>query len=40
MYQTRREITRLGLSAEAKARVEYLRALRYKLRALPGFDQV
>jgi O-antigen biosynthesis protein len=26
--------------AEIKARVEYLRALRYELRALPGFDQV
>ena len=30
----------IGLVAEIKARVEYLRALRYELRALPGFDQV
>ncbi|MGD0045458.1 MAG: glycosyltransferase [Bryobacteraceae bacterium] len=29
-----------GFTAELKARVEYLRALRYELRALPGFDQV
>ena len=29
-----------GLAAELKARAEYLRALRYELRALPGFDQV
>jgi GT2 family glycosyltransferase/glycosyltransferase involved in cell wall biosynthesis len=29
-----------GLSAELKARGEYLRALRYELRTLPGFDQV
>jgi GT2 family glycosyltransferase/glycosyltransferase involved in cell wall biosynthesis len=30
----------IGSLAEIKARVEYLRALRYELRALPGFDQV
>jgi GT2 family glycosyltransferase/glycosyltransferase involved in cell wall biosynthesis len=30
----------IGVIAEIKARVEYLRALRYELRALPGFDQV
>jgi glycosyltransferase involved in cell wall biosynthesis len=30
----------IGSMAEIKARVEYLRALRYELRALPGFDQV
>jgi GT2 family glycosyltransferase len=30
----------IGVVAEAKARVEYLRALRYELRALPHFDQV
>ncbi|HEX3743712.1 MAG TPA: glycosyltransferase [Bryobacteraceae bacterium] len=30
----------VGLTGEAKARVEYLRALRYELRALPHFDQV
>jgi len=30
----------MGLAGEAKARVEYLRALRYELRALPHFDQV
>jgi len=30
----------IGLAGEAKARIEYLRALRYELRALPGFDQV
>jgi len=30
----------IGVVAEIKARVEYLRALRYELRALPGFDQV
>jgi glycosyltransferase involved in cell wall biosynthesis len=30
----------MGLTAEWKARVEYLRALRYELRALTGFDQV
>lgn len=29
-----------GALGELKARVEYLRALRYELRALPGFDQV
>jgi len=29
-----------GLTAELKARGEYLRALRYELRTLPGFDQV
>jgi GT2 family glycosyltransferase/glycosyltransferase involved in cell wall biosynthesis len=29
-----------GLTAELKARAEYLRALRYELRVLPGFDQV
>jgi GT2 family glycosyltransferase/glycosyltransferase involved in cell wall biosynthesis len=29
-----------GLTAEMKARGEYLRALRYELRALPRFDQV
>ena len=29
-----------GLIGEAKARIEYLRALRYELRALPAFDQV
>ena len=30
----------IGSIAEIKARVEYLRALRYELRALPAFDQV
>jgi glycosyltransferase involved in cell wall biosynthesis len=30
----------IGLVAEAKARVEYLRALRYELGVLPKFDQV
>jgi len=30
----------IGLAGEAKARIEYLRALRYELRALPAFDQV
>jgi len=30
----------IGLTEELKARVEYLRALRYELRALPAFDQV
>ena len=30
----------IGVVDEAKARVEYLRALRYELQALPGFDQV
>jgi O-antigen biosynthesis protein len=30
----------IGVVAEIKARVEYLRALRYELGALPGFDQV
>jgi O-antigen biosynthesis protein len=30
----------IGLTSEAKARMEYLRALRYELRALPHFDQV
>jgi glycosyltransferase involved in cell wall biosynthesis len=30
----------VGLAGEAKARIEYLRALRYELRALPAFDQV
>jgi GT2 family glycosyltransferase/glycosyltransferase involved in cell wall biosynthesis len=30
----------MGLIGEWKARVEYLRALRYELRALPRFDQV
>ena len=30
----------IGLSSEAKARVEYLRAIRYELRTLPRFDQV
>jgi GT2 family glycosyltransferase/glycosyltransferase involved in cell wall biosynthesis len=30
----------IGVTAEVKARVEYLRALRYELRALAGFDQV
>jgi glycosyltransferase involved in cell wall biosynthesis len=30
----------IGLMDELKARMEYLRALRYELRALPGFDQV
>jgi GT2 family glycosyltransferase len=29
-----------GMAAEWKARVEYLRALRYELRVLPAFDQV
>ncbi|MFZ1144771.1 MAG: glycosyltransferase [Bryobacteraceae bacterium] len=29
-----------GLTAELKARAEYLRALRYELRTLPRFDQV
>jgi GT2 family glycosyltransferase/glycosyltransferase involved in cell wall biosynthesis len=30
----------VGSVAEIKARIEYLRALRYELGALPGFDQV
>jgi GT2 family glycosyltransferase/glycosyltransferase involved in cell wall biosynthesis len=30
----------IGVSAEMKARIEYLRALRYELGVLPGFDQV
>ena len=30
----------MGAVSEMKARVEYLRALRYELRALPPFDQV
>jgi GT2 family glycosyltransferase/glycosyltransferase involved in cell wall biosynthesis len=30
----------VGVAGEAKARIEYLRALRYELRALPPFDQV
>jgi len=30
----------IGVAGEVKARVEYLRALRYELRALPAFDQV
>jgi O-antigen biosynthesis protein len=30
----------IGIAGEAKARIEYLRALRYELRALPAFDQV
>jgi GT2 family glycosyltransferase/glycosyltransferase involved in cell wall biosynthesis len=30
----------IGIADEMKARFEYLRALRYELRALPGFDQV
>ena len=30
----------IGIVDEMKARVEYLRALRYELRALPAFDQV
>ncbi len=30
----------VGMLDEMKARVEYLRALRYELRALPAFDQV
>jgi GT2 family glycosyltransferase/glycosyltransferase involved in cell wall biosynthesis len=30
----------IGVAGEAKARIEYLRALRYELRALPLFDQV
>ena len=30
----------LGLKSEFKARIEYLRALRYELRTLPDFDQV
>jgi len=30
----------IGLTEELKARIEYLRALRYELRALPAFDQV
>lgn len=30
----------IGLTSELNARVEYLRALRYELRALPHFDQV
>jgi O-antigen biosynthesis protein len=30
----------VGVAGEAKARIEYLRALRYELRALPAFDQV
>jgi GT2 family glycosyltransferase/glycosyltransferase involved in cell wall biosynthesis len=30
----------IGVASEAKARIEYLRALRYELRALPQFDQV
>jgi GT2 family glycosyltransferase len=30
----------IGVTEEAKARMEYLRALRYELRILPAFDQV
>jgi glycosyltransferase involved in cell wall biosynthesis len=30
----------VGVAGEVKARIEYLRALRYELRALPHFDQV
>jgi GT2 family glycosyltransferase/glycosyltransferase involved in cell wall biosynthesis len=30
----------VGVAGEVKARIEYLRALRYELRALPLFDQV
>ncbi|SPE43525.1 Glycosyl transferase, family 2 [Candidatus Sulfopaludibacter sp. SbA3] len=30
----------IGITEEIKARVEYLRALRYELRTLPAFDQV
>jgi len=30
----------VGVAGEIKARLEYLRALRYELRALPAFDQV
>jgi len=30
----------VGVAGEVKARIEYLRALRYELRALPAFDQV
>jgi glycosyltransferase involved in cell wall biosynthesis len=30
----------IGLTEEFKARIEYLRALRYELRVLPAFDQV
>ncbi len=30
----------IGITEEFKARVEYLRALRYELRVLPAFDQV
>jgi O-antigen biosynthesis protein len=30
----------IGILDEAKARIEYLRALRYELGVLPGFDQV
>jgi O-antigen biosynthesis protein len=30
----------IGVTAEVKARIEYLRALRYELGVLPGFDQV
>ncbi|HJZ97413.1 MAG TPA: glycosyltransferase [Candidatus Solibacter sp.] len=30
----------IGVMDDLKARVEYLRALRFELRALPGFDQV
>jgi GT2 family glycosyltransferase/glycosyltransferase involved in cell wall biosynthesis len=30
----------IGIAGEFKARIEYLRALRYELRALPAFDQV
>ena len=30
----------IGVTDEAKARIEYLRALRYELGVLPGFDQV
>jgi len=31
---------KIGVIDEMKARIEYLRALRFELRALPGFDQV
>ncbi len=35
-----RGLAHLGVVAKTKARLEYLRALRYELRMLPGFDQI
>ena len=35
-----RGLAHMGAVAKVKARLEYLRALRYELRMLPGFDQI